>query len=91
MAIILATVNYLIVKEYPKQRKIWEQSVAGAEKDVETVIVASSTTATAATMSTKTEPEQKSIAKPTKRCPYCGEEILAVAKKCKHCGEWLNK
>ena len=27
----------------------------------------------------------------TKRCPYCGEEILAVAKKCKHCGEWLNK
>lgn len=27
----------------------------------------------------------------TKACPYCGEEILAIAKKCKHCGEWLTK
>ena len=27
----------------------------------------------------------------TKQCPYCGEEILAVAKKCKHCGEWLTE
>lgn len=26
----------------------------------------------------------------TKKCPYCGKEILAVAKKCKHCGEWLD-
>jgi formylglycine-generating enzyme len=24
------------------------------------------------------------------RCPFCGEQILEIAKKCKHCGEWLN-
>ena len=29
--------------------------------------------------------------KETKNCPYCGEEILAIAKKCKHCGEWLDQ
>jgi membrane protein YdbS with pleckstrin-like domain len=26
-----------------------------------------------------------------KRCPYCGEEILAIASKCKHCKEFLNE
>lgn len=26
-----------------------------------------------------------------KKCPYCGEDILVVAKKCKYCGEWLEE
>ncbi|MBN1807784.1 MAG: hypothetical protein JW909_01865 [Planctomycetes bacterium] len=30
------------------------------------------------------------VAKQTKYCPFCGEEILAVARKCKHCGEFLD-
>lgn len=25
----------------------------------------------------------------TKKCPYCGQEIMAVAKKCRYCGKWL--
>ncbi len=27
----------------------------------------------------------------TKVCPYCGEQILAVALKCEHCGTYLDK
>ena len=34
-----------------------------------------------------TEPDPE----PTKRCPFCGEVILAIARKCKHCGEFLDR
>ena len=30
------------------------------------------------------------MAEDVKACPYCGEEILAVAVKCKHCGSMLS-
>ena len=29
--------------------------------------------------------------KTKKNCPYCGEEIMTIAKKCKHCGSWLEE
>jgi predicted RNA-binding Zn-ribbon protein involved in translation (DUF1610 family) len=36
------------------------------------------------------QPMAPSTSKATKSCPYCGEEIMAVAQKCKHCGTFLT-
>lgn len=36
------------------------------------------------------ETQADQAAAETRACPYCGEEILAVALKCKHCGEFLD-
>lgn len=36
----------------------------------------------------KKEPESP-LKELTKKCHFCGEEVLEVAKKCKHCGEYL--
>lgn len=53
--------------------------------------VATQSTQTIKPTSSESTSCQSHTVKPTKRCPYCGEEILAVAKKCKHCGEWLEQ
>ncbi len=37
------------------------------------------------------QPSFSPAPKPMKQCPYCGEQVLAVAKKCKHCGEMLDE
>jgi membrane protein YdbS with pleckstrin-like domain len=44
--------------------------------------------------STEAAPEPTPLTgqpEPTRRCPFCGEVILAVARKCKHCGEFLDR
>lgn len=33
---------------------------------------------------------KQSAAADSKDCPFCGEQVLAVAKKCKHCGETID-
>jgi len=37
-------------------------------------------------MTTTSEPGNGS----SKACPFCGEDVKAVAKKCKHCGETID-
>lgn len=39
----------------------------------------------------QTDPPKADASARVKACPYCGEEILAVAKKCKHCQTDLTR
>ena len=42
-------------------------------------------------MSDQQNRTEKDMPQATKACPFCGEEILAVAIKCKHCQSMLNE
>ncbi len=69
---------YLVIRFLPFRRRLY-QMYSEIEMPAESINITPND-------NTSERPDGK----PTKRCPYCGEIILEVAKKCKHCGEWLN-
>jgi membrane protein YdbS with pleckstrin-like domain len=47
--------------------------------------------ATAGAVEGKVETGKEGLKEATKRCGFCGEVILAVARKCRYCGEFLDR
>jgi len=63
----------------------WVAALGWAFKNPEPVILAKTSTPPSSEFSANPG------TKPKKDCPFCGEEVLAVAVKCKHCGSELTE
>jgi hypothetical protein len=75
--------------EVPHHRECWDENgrctTYGCNGQP---TLSSSASASSSTIDLTTDLTRENVA--TKRCPYCGEEILESAIKCKHCQSMLS-
>jgi predicted RNA-binding Zn-ribbon protein involved in translation (DUF1610 family) len=88
--------DYLL-PNLPKAKTDWEESKARAEKsrpapDGATAVEPYRSSDGGILRGASLVPTSGALSRvgELKACPFCGEEILAVAKKCKHCGETID-